>query len=962
MKAIRLNITTRVAGRNTISKSGVLFFMLVAVFFALSVMATTVHGGSEELECFSTQWPHEKSDLAPDPSVRFGRLENGFGYAIKKNETPRDRVAMYLAIPVGSIHEQESERGYAHYLEHMLFNGTTHFPPGKMVEYFQSIGMQFGADINAYTSYDETVYTIVLPKGDIEEIEEGLVVMSDYARGALLLESEVERERGVILAEKLARDSIEYRTRVATRKNALRGTLLADRQPIGTRQTILSATGKSLRAFYDRWYRPDNMTLVVVGDMQVEEVEKAIRRSFGDMKSRAKLQQCPDFGTLEKRGLHGFYYHEPEAGNTRVSIESHWNKKPEDDSSALQLRKLRHYIATSIVEKRLSKIAEEKVGLLSRPRVYAGNLLDRIGYAGLSATTSPDGWQDLVAVLENTLRKAITYGVRPEERDLAVQEVRAYYTSQSQKAKSRQSARLARQMVRNINDNRVFQSPRQEEELFAETARSLTVEDINATLRRLFERSERLVEITGNVDIAAANPQQKIVQVYTKAHNQPVISYVKQEQAKFPSIDTAQEAVSPIRHIVHQDIEAETYYFEGGVVLNLKKTDFKDNETRIRLEFGPGQRGEPAPGMAMVAESVINGSGSKTLTASQMEEVLAGSSVDYTFSIDTSRFSLSGTSLSDEVELLAQTLHTVLLEPGMRESIYENTMVRYKQMYAAMESDISGAEALYVRPFYAGGNDLFGMPPLEDVTRVRLESIRDWIAPLFRNSAPEISVVGDFDKDHVLEVLSRYFGSLSKDQKIVLPQESITFPAGLKRTFDIDSKLEQTLLTMAWQTTGFDDIHTVRRLNMLASVFEERLRLAVREKLGATYSPVVYNSSSRFIPDYGMMYVRIVLDGEMTAAIEKTVTEIAADLAANGVDEEELLRVRKPTMTSLKDMVRTNRYWLNTVLAGSTLYPEQLQWPTTILEDHAAITASDLSRLAQRYLEPSRAGVAIVTP
>jgi len=863
---------------------------------------------------------------------------------------------------VGSIHEQESERGYAHYLEHMLFNGTTHFPPGKLVEYFQSLGMQFGADTNAYTSYDETVYTIVLPKGDIEEIKKGLVVMSDFAKGALLLEKEVERERGVILAEKLARDSIEYRTHVATRKNALSGTLLADRQPIGTRDTILSATGKSLRAFYDRWYRPDNMTLIVVGDMQVGNVEQSIRQSFGDMQNRAKNKQCPDFGTLEKRGLHAFYYHEPEAGKTRVSIESHWNKKPEDDSYELQLKNLRQYIATSIVEKRLSKIAEEKVGLLSQPRVYAGDLLDRIGYAGFSATTSPDGWQDLVAVLENTLRQAITYGVSQGELDLAVQEVQAYYTSQSQKAKNRQSTRLARQLVRSITDNRVFQSPRQEEELFAEAVQSLMVEDINATLRQLFERSERLVEITGNVDIVAANPEEKMLDVYKKAQNQPVRSYVKQEQAEFPYIEVAEEQVPPIRHISHQDIEAETYYFEGGVVLNLKKTDFKKNETRIRLEFGPGQRGEPAPGMAIVAESVINGSGSKTLTDSRMKEVLAGSSVDYAFSIDTSRFSLSGTSLSDEVELLIQALHTVLLDPGMREPVYKNSMVRYKQMYAAMESDINGAESLYVRPFYAGGNHLFGMPPLEDVTRVQLESIRNWIAPIFRNSTPEISVVGDFDKDHVIDVMSRYFGGLSKEEKIALPQESITFPTGLKRTFDIDSKLEQSLLTMAWQTTGFEDIHTVRRLNMLASVFEERIRLAVREKLGASYSPVVYNSSSRFIPDYGIMYVRIVLDGEMTAAIEKTVNAIAADLAANGVTEEELLRVRKPTMTSLKDMVRTNEYWLNTVLAGSTLYPEQLQWPTTILEDHAAITASDLSKLARRYLDPSRAGVAVVTP
>jgi zinc protease len=165
---------------------------------------------------------------------------------------------------------------------------------------------------------------------------------------------------------------------------------------------------------------------------------------------------------------------------------------------------------------------------------------------------------------------------------------------------------------------------------------------------------------------------------------------------------------------------------------------------------------------------------------------------------------------------------------------------------------------------------------------------------------------------------------------------------------------------MAWKTTGFQDIGVVRRLNTLASVFEEQIRLAIREQLGATYSPVVYNSSSRFAPDYGKLYVRIVTDAGQLAEVQNVVESISKDLIAQGVSEEDLVRVKKPTLTSLKDLVRTNNYWLNTVLSGSTLYPEQLRWPETIIDDHAAITAAEISTYAKRYLKPERMAVATV--
>ena len=152
-------------------------------------------------------WPHENSDLLPDPSITFGRFDNGFRYVLMENQRPRDRVSVHLYIRAGSINETDDQQGLAHFLEHMLFNGSTHFPPGELIRYFQSIGMQFGNDANAHTGFDETVYDIVLPAGDKQNLKKGLLVMRDYAEGALLLEAEVEREKAVILAELRSRDS-----------------------------------------------------------------------------------------------------------------------------------------------------------------------------------------------------------------------------------------------------------------------------------------------------------------------------------------------------------------------------------------------------------------------------------------------------------------------------------------------------------------------------------------------------------------------------------------------------------------------------------------------------------------------------------------------------------------------------------------------------------------------------------
>lgn len=212
-------------------RKSIIIFVAAALFFSFSMCYGTTSSSQKEL-CFSTKWPHEMSDLKPAPGLVFGKLSNGFRYVLMKNKEPKNRVGMYLDVQAGSLNETNNQRGIAHFLEHMVFDGSTHFKPGELIDYFQSLGMSFGGDTNARTGYDSTVFNIILPDGSKSEIEKGLVVFSDYAHGALLLPAQIDKERGVILSEKRSRDSAGFRTMVATSAFTLNGTMLPKRFPL----------------------------------------------------------------------------------------------------------------------------------------------------------------------------------------------------------------------------------------------------------------------------------------------------------------------------------------------------------------------------------------------------------------------------------------------------------------------------------------------------------------------------------------------------------------------------------------------------------------------------------------------------------------------------------------------------------------------------------------------------------
>jgi len=913
-------------------------------------------------------WPHEKSDLLPDPALIFGKLPNGLRYVLLENHEPKNRVSMHLNIQAGSVNESESEQGLAHFLEHMLFNGSTHFKPGELVKYFQSIGMQFGPDANAHTGFFETVYDVLLPEGDKESLEKGLIILKDYAVGALLLQSEIDKERKIVLAEKRTRDSASYRTFISTLEFELPDTLISKRLPIGKEEVIKNVDRVRLKKFYDTWYRPEKMILVMVGDFDSGLTASLIKEKFSLIPARASRKPDADIGRIDHKGIKTFYHFEKETGNTTFSIEVVKKVMQKSDSFELQKKFLIKGIADRVVQDRVDSLVGKPDTPFTSAAISSGVYMRQIEYADITADCSPENWEKTLSIIEQVLRQAIKYGFKKSELERVKKDFLSDLDNAVNKASTRNSRFLARRIIRSVNRNRVLMSPRQERELFAPVINSLTLKDVHNSFKKTWEPGHRLVLVTGNANISSGkeSPEDIILAAFNKSSNVKVSRPVEKKSVVFPYLPEPKEKGQIIARTMVSDLGIVQVEFENGVHLNIKKTDFKADDVRVKLVFGSGRSAEPyeKAGLAALGEAVINESGLGSLEKDDIERALAGKNTNVFFDIGQQSFFFSGRSVTKEVPLLFQLLYAHLVDPGYREDAFTLSMERFKQEYKALSRSIDGAMILSGYRFLAGGDSRFGLPAYDKLRELTLDDIRSWIDGPLRRSRLEVSVVGDFDVDSVIEIASRYLGSLPTRQGVAPVKRSDLpeFPVTKSLKIDVPTKIKKGIVVVAYPTEDLWDINRTRRLSILAEIFSDRLRENIREKLGAAYSAFAYNRPGRAYPGYGVFQAMVQVDPGQTGMVESEVKKIATDISENGVTEDELKRALKPTITSIKEMLRKNGYWLNTVLCESTLHPQQLQWSRTILKDYSSIRTDEVSALAKKYLDNSKAATIFVSP
>ncbi|MBW2564240.1 MAG: insulinase family protein [Deltaproteobacteria bacterium] len=441
---------------------------------------------------------------------------------------------------------------------------------------------------------------------------------------------------------------------------------------------------------------------------------------------------------------------------------------------------------------------------------------------------------------------------------------------------------------------------------------------------------------------------------------------IEKKSVIFPYLPEPKEKGRIIAKTKIDDLEIIQIEFKNGIHLNLKKTNFKADEVRVLLSFGSGRSAEPSDkaGLAALSEAVINESGLGSLEKDDVERALAGKNTSVFFEIDEDKFSLNGISATKEIKLLFQLLYAHLVDPGYRNDAYNLSIKRFEQRYKALSSDIDGAMMLSGRRFLAGGDSRFGLPLFDELKKLTLEDIRSWIDGSLKHGRLEVSIVGDFNIDLVIETASRYLGSLPvrKTSEYDKRSDLLEFPVAQSLKIEVPTKINKGIVIIAYPSEDLWDINRSRRLSVLSEIFSDRLRENIREKLGAVYSAFAFNSPKRAYPGYGVFYSMAYIDPGQASLIESKIKKIASDISKNGVTHEELKRALKPTLTSIKEMLGKNSYWLHTVLSQSTTYPQQLQWSRTILKDYASISVDEVSALAKKYLDNSKAATIVIKP
>ncbi|MDL2275220.1 insulinase family protein [Desulfosarcina sp. OttesenSCG-928-G10] len=918
--------------------------------------------------------PTSPSDaaLVSDPALVSGRLENGFRYVLMHNNRPENRVSLHLSVNVGSLNETDAQQGIAHFLEHMVFNGSTHFPPGKLVSYFQSIGMQFGNDANAQTGFERTRYDIILPGGDAENLEKGLLVMHDYAAGALLQEAEIKRERGVILSEMRTRDSASYRTFTAELAFRLPGFLASDRLPIGKTEVISHADRNLLKAFYDTWYRPDNMTLVMVGAMDIPMAEKLIKSRFSGLAPRAAATAPPDMGAFQHHGVTVFYHEEPEAGETTVSIETLRFCPKVPDTAHRRRQEVIEAMAIEMLQNRLDALVKTPHAPFTAATTDGGRYLKQVRYSDITASGPAETWQDRLTVVEQELRRALTHGFLPSELERVRKDTLNHLDNAVREAPTRNSTHLAKSIVHHLSEGRVVMSPQQEKALLGPVVESVTLEEIQSAFSDAWPEDHRLILVSGNLHLSgtgSSTPEHQIKDVFSASAKIAVSPPEPPESNVFPYLPAPDDDPGRIvSRTFLPDLGITRMVLKNGIQVNLKPTTYKTNEVMANVVFGGGRSTEPAslPGLGLLTQPTVDESGLGGMAADALERALAGKSTYVDLRIRESAFDFFVESVSGEMELMVQLIYAHIVDLGFREDALDRARERLRQDYRSASRSIEGILRIEGFRYLAGGDSRFGMPDEQAIDAIRLSDIRGWLTAQLDEGPLELSVVGDFDVETLIPHIRRYLGALPERKsgaKAMDDTRAPFLPVGKKaHRINVETQIPKALVVAAWQTDDYWDIGRTRRLSVLADIFSERLREEIREKLGAAYSPYAFNRPSRAHAGYGVFQAHVSVSPAQTDTVLAAIRTIARDLAKNGVTADECRRSIQPILTSIRETRHTNGYWLNSVMVGSGQFPQQLDWARNFLEDYEAITPAEVSRLAAMYLIPERAAAMVIAP
>ncbi|WP_420472124.1 M16 family metallopeptidase [Brevundimonas sp. FT23042] len=903
------------------------------------------------------------SDVPADANVRYGTLPNGMQYAVLRNATPPGQASFRLRIDAGSLMENEDQLGLAHFMEHMAFNGTTNIPENDLLRILERLGLAFGADTNASTGFDQTLYMLELPRTNDETVDTSLRIMREQVSEALMAPDAVDAERGVIEGEERLRNTPGLRSIKAQLALLAPGQRISQRLPIGDLNIIRTAPRDRFVEFYEAYYRPSRATFVAVGDFDVDVMEAKIRAAFESWQPKAADGPEPDLGVVAPRQPETRILVEP---GIQSNIQLNWTKAPDLDPDSIAERRsnLITNLGLAVLNRRLGEIARGDNPPFVSASGSQSTLVDSLDIASISASFNPGGWQPALEAMEQEQRRLVQYGVSDAELQREITEYRTALENAVAGAATRRTPALANSIAGSVNARSVFSSPQTNLELFNAAVDGLTAAQVNQSLQTVFTGGGPLALVITPVEIEGG--EAAVTAALEASRRTAVAAPAAQADLQWPYTQFgAAGTVAQRREIA--ELGATVVTFANGVRLTVKPTDFRDEQILVSVRTGIGEQGLPTDRSTplALASAYVTPGGLGQLTFDEMNRVLNGRVYSAGFSIDSDSYQFSGATRPADLGLEMQVLTAYLTDPGLRPAPFQQIKGLFPQIVAQQMATPGGAFQVQASGLLASGDKRETFPTAEEVAGWTIEEARAGLTQGLSTGPIDLVVVGDVTVDDAIAAVAPTFGALSRRGADAQPAPGATelrFPAGTATPVRLthNGPVEQTLAYIAWPTTdAVDDRTEARRVSVMTEVLKLRVLEVIREQQALAYSPGTGASASDVYRGYGSVSIRAEIASDKVDAFYAAVQSIVDSMKAEPPSEDELNRARLPVIESLRRSQAGNEYWLGQ-LADVAAKPSDIEQTLTHIPDLEAVTAADVQALAQRYLRDDTAWKAIV--
>ncbi|MFZ6820404.1 M16 family metallopeptidase [Undibacterium sp. Ji22W] len=890
------------------------------------------------------------------PKLSKGRLANGLTYYIQKNTKPEQKAELRLVIKAGSILEDEDQLGLAHFTEHMAFNGSKHFHKNALISYLESIGVKFGADLNAYTSFDETVYILPIPTDKPENLNKAMLVLVDWANGLQLDHAEIDRERGVVLEEARLGKGAADRLQKQILPKILHGSLYADRLPIGKEATLKTFSYDALKRFYRDWYRPDLMAVVVVGDVDPAKTKTLIEKNFAGLKNPVKPRTRPIATILLQNIAEVVIATDKEANLSTVSIsQSRYLQKNDGKFGSYRERRIQSFFNV-MLSNRLRELAQ----LPEPPFLGGGSGINPLvaDYYELNSTAAigKAGVQAAIEALLQENKRAALYGFSPGEFARAKSNsLRSLENAYNERDKA-QSGELAAEFIRNFLAGEAIPGVDAEYVFHKEIVNGISLDEINQFAKAvLINQAPKLIVYQGTDKPEHTLPSsEQLLAMVKHAEQKEVIAYTEKEVTK-SLFDTPPQAGSIVSEVKNVPLGTIEWTLSNGVKVVLKPTDFQSDQILLSATRAGGTALIPDADFlqARYATTVVGVMGVKDLAPIELNKYLAGKSASVSTNFGENSEGVAGSSNRADLETMLQVMYLAMTAPRRDPALFQSFVGKQQDaLRNQMASPFAVFQEQFIQTTYPAHPRIPVLAKPEHIAQLDLDRLMAIYHSRFSSAKGfTFFLVGSFDVEKIKPLLLTYLASLpTSDIEVGVKDHGLRPYSGIIKKDVYVGKEQQSMVTLQMHGERTMSITERMRFSAMIEVLQLRLTAKMREELGAVYSPRV-TSSTRLIPYQGYSIVLALPSGpEHVDKLLRSSFALIAQMKATPVSEDELNKVKENWLKNRKEDLKTNNFWLS-ILSSSLQHHEDPAHIFTYEDRVKHLTPKDIQEAAKIYLD-----------